>query len=159
MQPLFSSPISTAQLSTHPGLNGGAELALVHTGGSLSPPPLQSPCGAAPSLEAVTPRGTPGLSPHSSPGPLDPFPPPWPSPFVSLISRCSGPSRECPHPRDSRPGFVQGLTNQPRLQTGWRVLRTNHPVLEVCVWCCPFPDVTLAVSMEGSMEWVGDITP
>lgn len=36
LQPLFSSLTSTTQVSTHPGLNSGAELAVLHRGDSLN---------------------------------------------------------------------------------------------------------------------------
>lgn len=90
LQPLFSSPISITQVSTRPGLNSGAELAGHHRG--------------ALSIFSHTPPHTPILSRDcTQPGgcyptwypraitlllswPLDPFPPPWPALFVSLVS-------------------------------------------------------------------------
>ena len=73
-QPLFPRSISTAQLSTHPGLTLGQSQCGSSDGALSAPPPspVQSPCGTAPSLEVVTPRGTLGLSPHSSCGPVTP---------------------------------------------------------------------------------------
>lgn len=139
LQPLFSSPVSTTQVSTRPGLNSGQSWQCTTKGLSQFPhkPPHtpQSSDGTAPSLEAVTPRGTPGLSLHSSPGPLTPSLLPSQLPLSHwLADAMSSPTQGTV--------MVFAWSHQPVQASDWLACHP-HQLLEVCVWCCPFPDITL----------------
>lgn len=106
--------------------------------------PPQSSHGTAPSLEAVTPRGTPGLSLHSSPGPMTPSLLPGQLPLSPWFAGAMG------SPTRGTVVLVFAWSHQPVQASDWLACPPHQP-LEVCVWCCSFPDITL-------MEWVGNTT-
>lgn len=148
LQPLFSLPISTTLVNTRSGLNGGAELAVHYRGGSLNflthTPTPQSSHGTALSLEAVTPCGTPGLSLHSSPGPMTPSLFPGQLPLSHWLADAMS------SPTQGTVVLVFSWSHQPAQASHWLACPPHQP-LDVCVWCCPFPDITL-------MKWVGNTT-
>lgn len=143
LQPLFSSLTTTTQVSTHPGLNSGAELAVLHRGAlSISSHTPRSSHGTAPSLEAVTPHGTPGLSLHFSRGSMTPSLLPGQLPLSHWLADAMT------SPTQGTVILVFAWSHQPVQASDWLASPPHH-LLEVCVWCCPFPDITL-------MEWVGN---
>lgn len=103
----------------------------------------QSSHGTAPSLEAVTPRGTSGLTLHSSPGPMTPSLLPGQPPLSYWLAEAmSSPTKGIV--------LVFAWSHRPVQASDWLVCAQHQPI-EVCVWCCPFSDITL-------MVWVGNTT-